>query len=389
MPCQPAISSHSLGRAWSHSLPSKLSAAATHSLSLELFHEDLLYLAATFPGGPTPSNQLLAAQTIRSLCSARNISIISLQPFMHYEGLRDRELHEARIREMRDLWIPMARILGTRVIAVPSSFLGEEECEGDEGVIVRDLRELADLGVAAAASASDGEEGGEGGEDIIFAYEALCWGTHISTWEQSWEIVQKVSRSNFQICFDTFNLAGKVFADPMRPGGIKKNAEEEMEATLRRILESVDVRRIAYIQVVDAERLETPLIKGHEFYHEDQPARMSWSRNCRLFYGEEERGAYLPVYAILKTLLVDLGFDGYVSAEVFHRDLGKDDRSVPEEFAQRAKRSWEKIVEDFGLDRGGEEKVAVVEEGAAGRSAGGVVVDRHSAVEGAAARAQL
>lgn len=386
MPCKPAISSHSLGRAWSHSLPSKLDAAASHSLSLELFHEDLVCLAATFPGGPTPSNQLLAAQTIRSLCSARNISIISLQPFMHYEGLRDRELHEARIAEMRDLWIPLARILGTRVIAVPSSFLGEEECVGDEEVIVRDLRELADLGVAAAASASDDDDEEKG--DIIFAYEALCWGTHISTWEQSWEIVQKVSRSNFQICFDTFNLAGKVFADPTRPGGIKKNAEEEMEATLRRMLETVDVRRIAYIQVVDAERLETPLIKGHEFYHEDQPARMSWSRNCRLFYGEEERGAYLPVYAILKTLLVDLGFEGYISAEVFHRDLGKDDRSVPGEFAQRAKRSWEKIVEDFGLERGGEEKVAVVEEGAAGRSVGGVV-DRFSAVEGAAARAQL
>lgn len=277
----------------------------------------------------------------------------------------------------------MARILGTRVIAVPSSFLGEEECVGDEGVIVRDLRELADLGVAS----EEEREKGEG--DIIFAYEALCWGTHISTWEQSWEIVQKVSRSNFQICFDTFNLAGKVFADPLRPGGIKKNAEEEMEATLRRILERVDVRRIAYIQVVDAERLSTPLIKGHEFYQEDQPARMSWSRNCRLFYGEEDRGAYLPVYDILKTLLVDLGFEGYISAEVFHRDLGKDDRSVPEEFAQRARRSWEKIVEDFGLERGGEEKVAVVEEGAAGRSAGGVVVDRFPAVEGAAARAQL
>lgn len=292
---------------------------------------------------------------------------------------------------MRDLWIPLARILGTRVIAVPSSFLGVQECDGDEGVIVRDLRELADLGVSSSSSDDDDndEKKGEVGEDIIFAYEALCWGTHISTWEQSWEIVQKVSRSNFQICFDTFNLAGKVFADPMSPGGIKKNAEEEMEATLRRILERVDVRRIAYIQVVDAERLSTPLIKGHEFYHEDQPARMSWSRNCRLFYGEEDRGAYLPVYDILKTLLVDLGFDGYISAEVFHRDLGKDDRSVPEEFAQRAKRSWEKIVEDFGLERGGEEKVAVVEEGAAGRSAGGVVVDRHSAVEGAAARAQL
>lgn len=303
---------------------------------------------------------------------------------MHYEGLRDRELHEARIREMRDLWIPLARILGTRVIAVPSSFLGEEECEGDEGVIVRDLRELADLGISSSEEEGEGEKG-----DIIFAYEALCWGTHISTWEQSWEIVQKVSRSNFQICFDTFNLAGKVFADPMRPGGIKKNAEEDMEATLRRILERVDVRRIAYIQVVDAERLETPLIKGHEFYHEDQPARMSWSRNCRLFYGEEDRGAYLPVYAILKTLLVDLGFEGYISAEVFHRDLGKDDRSVPEEFAQRAKRSWEKIVEDFGLERGGGEKVAVVEEGAAGRSSDCVVVDRFPAVEGTAARAQL
>lgn len=274
----------------------------------------------------------------------------------------------------------MAKILETGLIAVPSSFLPADQVSGDLELMVRDLRDLADLGAEF---------------EVAFAYEALCWGTHVNTWEQSWNIVQQVSKPNFKICFDTFNLAGKVWADPERLGGVLVDADDDANCTancllqqsLHRLLTQVDVRQIAYIQVVDAEKLSSPLVAGHEFYTADQPARMSWSRNCRLFYGEESRGAYLPIEAILKILLVDLGFEGYISAEVFHRDLAAERKDVPREFAERARVSWEKIVRDFQLVTEEEEEVVQGEEDISS-SAGGVV-DRFSAVEGAAARAQL
>ncbi|PIA98126.1 3-dehydroshikimate dehydratase [Cercospora beticola] len=335
MSCRPAICSHSLGRAWVHDMPSKLDQAARYGFDLELFYEDLYYVAKELPGGATPENHIRAARYIRQLCDDRGIAIMCLQPFMHYDGLRDRQRHAERIEEMK-LWVEMAHILGTNLIAIPSTCLSNDEVSGDVDLITADLREVADLGAP---------------EGIQFAYEALAWGTHVDRWEQVWEIVQRVDRPNFGICFDTYNFAGRVYADPTSPDGKTQNADADMAASLKRMVQTVDVAKIAYIQVVDAEKLEKPLLEGHEFYNPEQCARMSWSRNCRLFYGEQERGAYLPIYAILKALLVDLGFEGYISAEMFNRSLAESSPSVPEEHAQRAAVSWQKIVEDFGLNR--------------------------------------
>lgn len=334
MSCRPAISSHSLGRAWVHDLPEKLDQAARYGLDIELFYEDLAYIAKQLPGGETASNKLSAARIVRLLCDERGIAIICLQPFMHYEGLRDRRAHASRITEMK-LWIQMAKILGTDLIAIPSTFLSKAEASGDEDLIVRDLQEVADLGSAA---------------DIRFAYEALAWGTYVDTWERSWDIVRKVDRSNFGICLDTFNMAGRVYADPASSTGMTPHAAADIEASLRRLVATVDVNKIAFLQVVDAERLAEPLNSSHKFYDASQPARMSWSRNCRLFYGEEDRGAYLPVHAILHAILVDLGYRGYVSAELFNRSLTDSDSCVPAEHARRAADSWRKIVKDFNLD---------------------------------------
>ncbi|CZT16458.1 related to dehydroshikimate dehydratase [Ramularia collo-cygni] len=333
MPCRPAVCSHSLGRAWLHSLPSKLDQASHYNLSIELFYEDLYYIAKTLPGGPTPQNHLSAAHYIRQLCDERNISIICLQPFMHYDGLIDRTRHAERIEEMKN-WIQMAGILGTSLIGIPSTFLPEEEVSGDVELITRDLQEVADLGAPYG---------------VQFAYEALSWGTHVDTWEASWEIVKRVDRDNFGLCLDTYNMAGRVYADPTSPTFKTPNAESEMTASLTRLINTVDVRKIAFVQVVDAEKLTSPLLPGHEFYDPTQCARMSWSRNCRLFYGEEDRGAYLPIKAILKAILVDLGFEGYLSAEMFNRSLVDGDSGVPERHARRVWQSWEKIVEDFGV----------------------------------------
>lgn len=63
---KPAICSHNLGRAWVHSLPDKLDAAARYGMDIELFYEDLQYVAKELPGGATPENHLAAAHIIRS-----------------------------------------------------------------------------------------------------------------------------------------------------------------------------------------------------------------------------------------------------------------------------------------------------------------------------------
>lgn len=122
--------------------------------------------------------------------------------------------------------------------------------------------------------------------------------------------------------------------------------------SMRRLVETVDVKKVFFVQVVDAERLESPLVEGHEFYEEDQPARMSWSRNCRLFYGEEDRGGYLPVREITKAIIQGLGFEGWVSMEMFNRSMAEKGSEVPTQHAQRAMDSWWKIVEECGLRDG-------------------------------------
>lgn len=155
-------------------------------------------------------------------------------------------------------------------------------------------------------------------------HKSLCWSTLTDTWEATYDIVLRVARPNFGLCLDTYNIAGRIFADPSRPDGKMPNANVALTQSLSR-LATIDVSKITFIQVVDAEKLSAPLLRGHPFYHAEQPARMSWSRNCRLFYGETDRGAYLPIKQIM-TAIFALGFTrGWVSMYVlsylfpFHR----------------------------------------------------------------------
>lgn len=329
----------SLGRAWNHAFPNKMALASTHGYSgIEIFHEDLVYHARSlFPSASDPyAAQLAAAHDIRHLCRTLNLSIINLQPFSQYDGLVDREQHTERIKELKH-WFSLAHALGTDLIQIPASFLPAAQCSGDVDLIISDLQEISDLGAMQSPP-------------FKFAYEALCFSTHIDTWEKSWDIVQRVNRPNFGLCLDTFNIAGRIYADPASSSGKMENAEAVVEESMKRMLETVDVSKVFFIQIVDAEKLDEPLIEGHEFYVAEQPSRMSWSRNCRLFYGEEERGAYLPVRKITDTIVNGLGFHGWVSMELFNRSMSDPSPSVPEEHARRGAAAWSKMVEEIGLD---------------------------------------
>lgn len=338
MPCRPSVSSISFGRAYAgHSLEHKLLAAAQYGIQgVELFYEDLEEFAQL----RTQNNIPAAAQAVHSLCNGLRLKIVSLQAFMHYEGLLNRERHEERIKDIK-LWIELAKTLGTNTILIPSTFLSKNEITGEVDVIVSDLRRLADIGAEQAP-------------EMRFAYESLCWGTYIDKWEQCWDIVERVGRSNFGICLDSFNILGRIYADPASPTGLTSDAEQAVKDSIQRLIQKIkpNKHKLFCVQIVDGERLNAPLLSGHPFYKPEQPARMSWSRNCRLFYGEVSRGAYLPVFDIMDTIINKVGYDGWISMELFNRDMEKRGKDVITDLASRASESWQKLVADLGLNAG-------------------------------------
>lgn len=332
-----AIASMSLGRAWVHGLPAKLEQARKHGFAgIELFYEDLEYVARTIDEKVLPETLVEAARIVRKLCDDGGLEIIALQPFMHYEGLRNRDWHVERVAEMK-LWLRLAKILGTDLIQIPSTFLDEDKVTGDKTIIVADMKEIADLGMKEDPT-------------IRFAYESLAWGTYINTWEQCWDIVKQVDMPNFGIVLDTFNIAARVYADPALPSGTNPDAQNAMKASLDRMKCTIDPEKIFFVQLADAERLATPLTSNHELYDPSQPARMSWSRNCRLFYGENEQGGYLPIKDIAQVIIHDLGYHGWVSFELFHKFLGSSSEDVPAEMARRGEKSWQKFSKDLALN---------------------------------------
>ncbi|KAE8382312.1 xylose isomerase-like protein [Aspergillus bertholletiae] len=334
MPCTPAIASMSLGRAWVHSLPEKLSQAARAGFKgVEIFYEDLEYLAKE-KGPVNDSTLLTAAQETRAICDRHGLKVIGMQPFLFYEGLTDRAQHREKIQRLK-LWFAIVKILGTDIIQIPSNFQSEG-ISGDLDLIVSDMIEVADLGLKE--------------EPVVrFAYENLAWGTFISTWESLWEVVRRVDRPNFGCCLDTFNIAGRVWADPASASGKTQDADAALAASLKNLVRTIDVHKVFYVQVVDAERMQQPLIEGHPFYVEGQPARMSWSRNARLFLYEQDRGGYLPVVQVAEAFLQGLGFEGWVSMELFSRSMADPDSTVPEMHAQRGIKAWERLAEALDL----------------------------------------
>lgn len=337
---QPAILSASLGRAWLHDLHHKLNQAAADGFKgVEIFYEDLEYDARGIfqTESPSPEQLIETAARIHKTCQSAGLEVISLQPFLFYDGLLDRAEHDRLIEKMH-VWFKIARELRTTTIQIPANFLPAEKLTSDFNVIADDLRQLADLGLK--------EE-----PPVRFAYENLCWSTHVDTWEKAWQICQMVDRPNFGLCLDTFNIAGRVWADPTSPDGKTPNADADLRASLGAMVREVDLAKVFFIQVVDAERMASPLVEGHPFHVDGQPARMSWSRNARAFmYEEEERGGYLPVEAVARALIEDMGYRGFVSMELFSRTMSEEGSEVPKQHSQRGIRSWEKLRKRLQLD---------------------------------------
>ncbi|KAL4949568.1 xylose isomerase-like protein [Aspergillus filifer] len=341
-----AIPTMSLSKPGLHTLDHKLRSAASHGYTgIELFIDDLTHFASLAPFNQKAKPLHAAAEYTSTLAQSLNLTILCLQPFGFYEGLIDRTQTERLLSEKLELWFELCTLLKTDLIQIPANFLPKNpetntpQTTGDMEIIVSDLQRIADIGLHRG---------------FRFVYEALCWSNHVDTWESSFEVVKRVDRPNFGLCLDSFNIAGRIYADPASPTGKTANAEKavtESMARLRALASSgeLDIKKIFYIQLVDGERLSSPLDSKHPFYVQGQPARMNWSRNARLFPCEEERGGYLPVVEIARTFL-DIGFRGWVSLELFSRTCNDSRYETVDEHAERGVRSWERLVEALGVD---------------------------------------
>ncbi|KAL1887376.1 hypothetical protein Sste5346_010256 [Sporothrix stenoceras] len=344
---KPAIMSASLGRAAQHDFDYKVEQASKAGFkAIEIFFEDLEKVGRDLvaKNGGDASNtaeltteQLLAAAShCYDTCQRNGLEVLDLQPFLFYEGLLDRAQH-ARLIEKMKVWLQLAKRLHTTTIQIPANFLPADQLTGDFDVIAADLRLVADMGAAETPA-------------VRYAYESLCWSTHVDTWDKGWDIVRRVDRPNFGTCLDTFNIAGRVWADPTSPTGKAPNADADLKDSLERLVRDVDLSKVFLVQVVDAERMTTPLVAGHPFHIEGNPPRMNWSRHARAFMYETDRGAYLPAEDVARAIISGLGYKGYVSMELFSRTMSELGQQVPVEHARRGIVAWKKLQERLCLN---------------------------------------
>ena len=57
----------------------------------------------------------------------------------------------------------------------------------------------------------------------------------------------------------------------------------------------------------------------------------------------------MPVKDVAHAIIKEVGFDGWVSMELFNRVMNRTDRGVVDELASRAAGAWDRLVSDLQL----------------------------------------
>ncbi|KAK9895327.1 putative 3-dehydroshikimate dehydratase [Cystobasidium minutum MCA 4210] len=335
----------SCGMHKNHTLPMKLEAIAQAGFdSIELGMPDLQAYAQQQLGSSfTPLSEedgsgdlrslIKIAEEVKQLCQDLKLEILCLQPFSQFEGYKDDNKREARLRKAK-VWMDVMEALGTDMLQVGST--DDKESTSDRETIVQDLTELADLAAKRG---------------MRIGYEMWCWAAHNDTWKDIWEICKAVDRPNFGLCLDTFQITGREWADPSEPDGLLAGfaSAEERNAALTKSLNelstTIPADKIFYFQISDAQKMNPPINEKHPAWDGETPARGLWSHDYRPLPYQTDKGAYLPVEectaAVLKT-----GYRGPFSYEVFYgEDMSKDDPKVPERWAQDSMKCHKRLME--------------------------------------------
>lgn len=318
-----AIGTRSLGQHESHELDQKIRSAAKHGFAgVEVVYGDLEMYAKS-----RGLELAAAAKAIRQLCQENHVAVLALAPFEAYEG--DKSPLDQRLRKAQH-WFDMARILGAEFLQVPAQF--SVDCDGDEDVIASDLRRLSDLGSAAQPV-------------VAVAYEPMSWSTHVSTWQATLRIIEKVGRPSFGLCLDSFHVLTKLWGNNRDASGRYPDADARLAKSLASFKREFPLDKLFYVQLSDGEKFDPPYSMRHPWFLEGEAAEFTWSRHGRPFPGETQYGAYLPVGEFLKACVVDKGFKGWVSMEIFDRRMTESNYSI-EDAAARGAKSWEYLLHE-------------------------------------------
>ncbi|PWN41012.1 xylose isomerase-like protein [Ceraceosorus guamensis] len=272
------------------------------------------------------AQEVAAAAYIGDLCASLGLQVLNLQPLRDVEGwssAEDQAAADARVRSR----FPIMRALGTDLLLCCSNNQPSPRTTGDAHRIAQDLARMAD------EAKTFSETIGQDSRPLRIAYEGLSWGAHHDTWQGAWQCVELANRDNVGLVLDSFNTLGREFADPCCADGV--SAHPTWRESLARI-PTVPAEKIFLVQIGDARRVPAPLEPSPNA-KEPRPSRMIWSRSHRLFPGEIAKGAFLPTIEFMHAVVVQAGYRGPWSVEVFNDSLSDEASNVPSHHANRAK----------------------------------------------------
>jgi sugar phosphate isomerase/epimerase len=302
-----AFATCSIGYNEQHTLPKKIDAIAAAGFNaIELSMPDIVSFANQYLKTDGPVEQgdyddlYKAAKEIGSMCSSKGLQIYMMQPFANFEGWRKGSTQRKEAFERAEGWIRIMQACACDMLQVGSTDSPESEINTNRDEIVVDLQELADMLAK---------------HNFKLAYENWCWSTHAPDWDDVWDICQKVDRENFGLCLDTFQSAGKEWADPTTKSGMLEDGRsteqitKDWQASCQRLAETVPAEKIFVLQISDGYRpakpISTETIDGVR-------SRKRWSNDFRPLPFE----GYLPVVEFTRAVL-KTGFRGWFSYEPF------------------------------------------------------------------------
>ncbi|MDT0331229.1 sugar phosphate isomerase/epimerase and 4-hydroxyphenylpyruvate domain-containing protein [Nocardiopsis lambiniae] len=247
-----------------------------------------------FDGVEIFENDLIASplrpREIRSLADDLGLDIDLYQPFRDFEGVDDARLAE-NVRRAEAKFALMVE-LGVDTVLVCSN--ATATAIDDDGRAAAQLRLLAETAEPYG---------------VRVAYEALAWGTHVSTYGRSWDLVRRADHPSLGLCLDSFHILSR--GDD--PSGIR----------------DIPGDRLFFLQLADAPRMSMDVLQ--------------WSRHHRCFPGQ---GGF-DLVAFTEHVLA-AGYSGPLSLEVFNDVFRAAD---PERTAADALRSLT-VLEDSLARRG-------------------------------------
>jgi 4-hydroxyphenylpyruvate dioxygenase len=258
----------------SGTLDEKLAAAALAGFDgVEIFENDLISCR-------------LAPAEIRSLATDLRLEIMLYQPFRDYEAVPDERLAANLRRAERKFAVMTA--LGADTLLVCSNV--SQNAIDDDSRAAAQLRRLADLAAQYG---------------IRIAFEALAWGSRVSSYAHAYRIVLAADHPHLGVCLDSFHILS-LLHDPAPIRNLRKE-------------------KIFFLQLADA-----PLLPMDA---------LPWSRHYRCFPGQGD----FDLSGFMADVLAS-GYQGPWSLEVFNDVFRETDAERVARDGMRSLRALEESV---------------------------------------------